>query len=206
MSETPPAPRATVLRVAIDSPDPLVAASLAAFLAEPGAGKIELTTLSDPQASLLWDAGASRAGTRERLALLPAQRQALVLIADAGDAHAALAAGARGVLLRQLDRERLLAALHAMQHGLSVLDADIAARLLPAVAQLPEQGRGALTPRELEVLQWVADGLSNRRIGSRLGVSEHTIKFHVNAILEKLGADSRTQAVVIAVRRGLLWL
>jgi len=205
MSELPSLPRTQGrLRVRIDSPDPLVAAGLASALeGDPG---IELTPSLDPQVLLLWDAGASQATTRERLAMLPASSSAVVLIADPMDAQLALAAGAQGVLLRELDATRLRAALHAVHHRLLVLDVSVAARFLPAPSAPGSRPLEPLTTREREVLQLVADGFSNRRIGTRLGLSEHTVKFHVNAILEKLDADSRTQAVVTAVRRGLLWL
>jgi DNA-binding NarL/FixJ family response regulator len=63
-----------------------------------------------------------------------------------------------------------------------------------------------LTPRELEVLGLLAEGLPNKAIGLRLGISEHTVKFHVNAVLGKLGAQSRTEAVVRATRLGLILL
>jgi DNA-binding NarL/FixJ family response regulator len=63
-----------------------------------------------------------------------------------------------------------------------------------------------LTPRETEVLQLLADGLTNKAIAQRLGISDHTVKFHVNAVLGKLGAQSRTEAVVRATRLGLLHL
>jgi len=192
------------LRVQIDSPDPMVAASLAAALS--GAADVELTHAPEPSALLLWDAGATPALMRKRIASLPAERSALVLVAAIEDAPFALAAGAQGVLLRELDRERLLSALWAIAHGLLVLDPSMAVRAQLAAADARELGQQPLTAREREVLQLVADGLSNRRIATRLAVSEHTVKFHVNAILEKLGADSRTQAVVTAVRRGLLWL
>jgi len=61
-----------------------------------------------------------------------------------------------------------------------------------------------LTPRELEVLGLIADGLSSKEIARRLGISEHTVKFHVNTIMSKLGARSRTEAVVVAARLGLI--
>jgi DNA-binding NarL/FixJ family response regulator len=64
----------------------------------------------------------------------------------------------------------------------------------------------ALTPRELEVINLIAEGLPNKTIAGRLGISEHTVKFHVNAILTKLGAQSRTEAVVRATRMGLIAL
>jgi DNA-binding NarL/FixJ family response regulator len=63
-----------------------------------------------------------------------------------------------------------------------------------------------LTPRETEVLQLLADGLTNKAIAQRLGISDHTVKFHVNSVLGKLGAQSRTEAVVRASRLGLLLL
>lgn len=63
-----------------------------------------------------------------------------------------------------------------------------------------------LTPREAEVLGLLAEGLSNKLIADRLKVSDHTAKFHVNSILNKLGAETRTEAVVLAARRGLLML
>jgi DNA-binding NarL/FixJ family response regulator len=96
--------------------------------------------------------------------------------------------------------------------GLVVLDEGIAAPLLrpqgggaasPAEPDAPVE---PLTPREVEVLQLLAEGLSNKLLGSRLGISEHTAKFHVNAILGKLGAQGRTDAVVRAARMGLILL
>ena len=70
----------------------------------------------------------------------------------------------------------------------------------------PDALAEALTPRELEVLQLLAEGLSNKLIAARLGISEHTAKFHVNAILGKLGAQTRAEAVAQAARLGLLLL
>src|SRR5262249_4790186 len=132
----------------------------------------------------------------------------LVLIANAGDAPLAWAADVQGVLLRELDGPKLCAALKAIACGLQVLDVQLAERVRPSSARTEpaDAASDALTARELEVLRLLADGRSNKRIGRELGISEHTPKFHVNAILEKLDADSRTAAVVIAVRRGLLWL
>ena len=63
-----------------------------------------------------------------------------------------------------------------------------------------------LTPRELEVLRLLSEGLGNKMISRRLGISEHTVKFHVGAIMAKLNAGSRTEAVTVAARRGLIWL
>jgi len=70
----------------------------------------------------------------------------------------------------------------------------------------PDVAPEALTPREIEVLVMIAEGLGNRTIAQRLGISEHTVKFHVSAIFAKLGVTSRTEAVKIGIRRGLIML
>jgi len=149
-----------------------------------------------------WDVGARGAldGLRSLSARLPV---VAVLWSDeqAGDA---LAAGARAVLLRDRVEDRLLPAVTAAAAGLVALDEGLAESVLrprPAPALVEP-----LTPREMEVLQLVAEGLTNRRIGERLGISEHTAKFHVNAILGKLGAQSRSEAVAQAARLGLVLL
>src|SRR5262249_58563746 len=115
-----------------------------------------------------------------------------------------LAAGARGVLLRDSDGRRLSAALFAIVQHIAVLEDALAVPTL----RIPRPGEdlqvAPLTPRESEVLQLLAQGLSNKEIAQRLNVSEHTAKFHVNAILGKLGAQSRTEAVVRAARLGLI--
>ena len=68
------------------------------------------------------------------------------------------------------------------------------------------KGRGELTEREKQVVQLLAEGLSNKLIADRLGISDHTAKFHVNGVMMKLGASTRTEAVVEAMRRGLIVL
>lgn len=91
-----------------------------------------------------------------------------------------------------------------MASGLCALDEAALERL---VAPAPADLDGVpLTPREREVLELIAEGLSNKIIALRLAISEHTAKFHVNSILDKLEADTRTDAVVRAARRGLLTL
>jgi two-component system nitrate/nitrite response regulator NarL len=131
------------------------------------------------------------------------------LVALVGDEDAAAevwAVGVQGVLPRQVEGDRLRAALVAAAHGVVVLDGALADLLLPT-APPPDLPPGQeLTPRELEVLQLLAEGLANKAIALQLGISEHTVKFHVNAILAKLGAQSRTQAVVRATRLGLIIL
>jgi DNA-binding NarL/FixJ family response regulator len=115
-------------------------------------------------------------------------------------------AGARGLLLRQTDTEKLVAALLAVSQGLVTLDPSLTATVLPP-RDLPSSVLAEpLTPRELEVLQLLAEGLPNKVIAHQLDISDHTVKFHVNAILSKLGAQSRTEAVVRATRLGLILL
>jgi DNA-binding NarL/FixJ family response regulator len=100
----------------------------------------------------------------------------------------------------------MVAALTAVSEGLTVLDPSVAGVLSPAEELPPTALAEELTPRELEVLQLLAEGLSNKAIGYRLEISEHTVKFHVTAIMSKLGAQSRTDAVVRATRLGLIVL
>src|SRR5262249_48818937 len=126
-----------------------------------------------------------------------------VLVLSSGNERAreALAAGARGVLLRDADAPRLATALAALARGLVVLDDALHDALLPRTAA-HESPVEALPPREREVLQLLSEGLANRRIAERLGIGERTVKFHVNAILGKLGVSTRTEAVVVAARLG----
>jgi len=98
----------------------------------------------------------------------------------------------------------LLAALRTVATGLGVFDPGLLRALL-AVRAAP-QDSPLFTPREAEVLSLMAEGLSNKLIAERLKISDHTAKFHVNAILNKLDAETRTEAVVSAARRGLLML
>jgi len=121
----------------------------------------------------------------------------------------ALTAGLRAVLPGDTSPEQLLAALHAAASGLTVLHPAQIKDGFPA-ASAPQREVGelaeALTRRESEVLQMLAAGLGNKEIAARLGISEHTVKFHVASILGKLGAGSRTEAVSIGIRRGLVLL
>jgi two-component system, NarL family, nitrate/nitrite response regulator NarL len=119
-------------------------------------------------------------------------------------------AGARGVLRRDASADQLSAASVAVASGLCTLDESLLGNLVTAVPLPPQPviplEQVDLTPREHQVLELVAEGLSNKLIGLRLDISEHTAKFHVNSLLEKLEADTRTDAVVRAARRGLLTL
>src|SRR5207249_4410064 len=118
----------------------------------------------------------------------------------------------RGFLLADVTPEDVGAALHAVARGLVVID-PILVRALPSFVADARPGgttvlvvEQLLTDREREVLQLLSLGLPNKTIARRLGVSEHTVKFHVGSILAKLEAGSRTEAVTRAARRGLLAL
>lgn len=137
---------------------------------------------------------------------------ALVVLADAPRRMRADLAVERGLVRAVLPRDatsgEILAALDAVAAGLVVLHPEVLADALD-VARGP-RARGAadpaqaLTAREVEVLGMLAEGLGNKTIASRLGISTHTAKFHVASILAKLGAGSRTEAVTIGMRRGLV--
>jgi DNA-binding NarL/FixJ family response regulator len=114
----------------------------------------------------------------------------------------ARALGLRGVLPLHASGEELAIAVRAVHAGLLVVHPDA---LLPSRAADGRVGPGTpLTTREHEILELMAEGANNRTIATRLAISRHTAKFHVAAILAKLGAHSRTEAVALALRRGLL--
>lgn len=139
---------------------------------------------------------------------------AIVVLTD--DAHGAwmaeaLRSGVRAILPRQAAAGEIVAAIEAAAAGLVALHPDAVEALLPAAspaARAPPASpqQQALTPREIEVLGMMAEGLGNKEIAWRLGLSEHTVKFHVSAIFAKLNATSRTEAVILGIRQGLILL
>lgn len=143
----------------------------------------------------------------------------IVLLTESADltvSSAAFRVGVRAVLPDDLSPDQLAAALHAAANGLLVLHPTQVAAQATAngFASAPAQSRSQaleelaepLTPRESEVLQMLASGLGNKEIAGKLNISEHTAKFHVASILGKLGAGSRTEAVSLGIRRGLVLL
>jgi DNA-binding NarL/FixJ family response regulator len=126
----------------------------------------------------------------------------VILTTFEGDAEIrrALAAGARGYLLKSSPPKELLEAIRQVHAGKRRIPPEIAVRLAEHV------GDEVLTPREVEVLRQVAAGQRNREIGERLFISEETVKVHVKHIMDKLGARDRTEAVAIAARRGIIQL
>ncbi len=205
----------TELRVLVVSLDRLSRAGLASVLdQQPGltvVGQVsgdEDSFLSadvyDPDV-IVWDVSWETASASHNLGLLSENSPAvLALAATVDQAGQARKAGAQTVLGRNSSPETLAAALAALSHGLQVTDPALSGDL-----GLSPSGPGSvspLTPRENDVLRLLAEGLPNKGVASRLEVSEHTVKFHVNSIMGKLNAQNRTEAVTLATRLGLLSL
>ena len=218
-----------MIRTLVAAASPVVRAGLEALLTRSAAVAIVATTSGDtladdiethePQVVLL--AIDARDGTpprvTSRIALSPdavSRTPAFVLLADAPSSSwiaDAIRGGARSVLPRDATPDEIIAALEAAAVGLVTLPAELAADFVSA-ARAPSAPRPAssptqpLTPREIEVLGMLAEGLANKNIAARLGISEHTVKTHVASILTKLDAFSRAEAVAIGARQGLILL
>jgi len=220
--DIPSSTRTHAVCVAIITRDPLVRAALHARLAT--ASQVWLVDDPSRASVIIWDPPPASAASGE-LPTLPdidvgPGRPSPAVIAlingseggedNAEDPMPLLAAGVRGLLRRDTDADRLRATILAAEFGLTVLDEDPADAVIAAWSPSPEPAPAPkldrLTPREREVLELLADGLSNRAIAAQLEISAHTVKFHVDALLDKLSARSRTQVVVKAVRQGLLAL
>lgn len=119
--------------------------------------------------------------------------------ASGDEVFQALSAGASGFVVKEMALERLLEAIRAVHHGEHYIPPEISTRMNGRVLS-------QLSPRELEVLRLVAKGLSNKEIGAALQVVEGTVKIHVKSILAKLGVSDRTQAILAAVKRGIIQL
>ena len=178
--------------------DPAESSSLARSAADlqPGLVVVELESAEGDPLDLLGE--------------LEVDAPVLLLVDDPDGAWvaSALEAGVRAILPRQVTGPEIIAAIHAASEGLVVLGPGIRLGLSDDVLRrvdlepLPE----SLTPREVEVLRALADGLGNKEIGERLGISEHTVKFHVSSVMGKLGATSRTQAVTLGIQHHLVML
>jgi DNA-binding NarL/FixJ family response regulator len=201
-----------VTRVLVLSPSPVARAGLESLLRNSG-GTIEVVGSAanwseysgdDPDVILAdWENGDELSseisdGAPEAAMVVMADDPGLSGVADA------LRSGVRAVLSRHSSASQIVAAIEAAAAGFVVLQpGDLDGLLVnPQPASLAEP----LTPREVEVLGMLAEGQSNKSIAHRLGISEHTVKFHVTSIMGKLNAGSRTEAVTQGIRQGLIML
>ena len=201
------------LRLLVLAPYPAVRAGLRALLAATadvvvageGAWPPVREAGVEPVDLVLADIGEDAEGVEETLEEFVPGLPAVLLGSWGETAELVRAGAARGYLARDASAEEIAAAVRAVAAGLTVFDPAVAAGLLhPHPDGSTPATESTLTDREREVLTLVALGLPNKGIALRLGISEHTAKFHVGTILSKLGAASRTEAVMLAARRGLL--
>ena len=203
-----------MIRVAVAARSSVVRAGLetivrsSASLEFAGALDLALVPTAEIQADvLLFDAGDIQP---DRMTAIASELSLpIVLLLESSEAalsNVALRSGIRGLLSSDSTAEEIESAIQAVEAGFVVATP----RLLPAIILEPHPALEALeeplSERELEVLDLMVEGLSNKLIAHRLAISEHTIKTHVASILSKLGATSRTEAVSQAIRRGLVML
>lgn len=206
------------LRILIVAADPLARAGLSSILE--GVAHCQVIGLANPAELLpdlaanleeseadvlIWDWGLDVADPTI-FDFKDLEIPVITLLSDPLQANEALASGAKSLLIRESAPEEVIAAASAVHQGFYVIDPKIAAAILPSSMHQIEELEVMPTAREQQVLQLLAEGLTNRAIAQELGISQHTAKFHVNSILQKLNAQSRTEAVVQATRLGLIAL
>jgi two-component system, NarL family, response regulator YdfI len=145
------------------------------------------------------------------LLLEPPSDAAIVLLTEVSYARSIsrlLRSGVRAILSRESDSDDVLSAIYAVYDGLVLLSATTAESLAAVYGDQPleveDEFSEEITSRETDVLRMLAEGLVNKDIAAHLGISEHTVKFHISSILDKLGASTRTEAVTLGIRRGLI--
>lgn len=191
-----------MIRVAVAARSAVARAGLEALLSgDPQLEIVErlpgLAGIVAVEADVVLASGTEMAGTGPPLVLLVEE-------ADPEFTAGALRAGARAVLSPETPAEEVRAAVYAAAAGLVALRPADLEMLLPAPVLEEDRGGQPLSPRELEILRMLAEGMANKTIAWKLGISEHTVKFHVASILNRLNATSRTEAVTLGIRRGLI--
>ena len=175
--------------------------------ASSGREAVALTTRLQPDVVLLDLEMPDVDGVEAIPQLLAAKPGLGVLVFTAYDTDervlGAVRAGARGYLLKGASADEIARGIRTVHSGGSYLEPRVASKLLAEVTSPRIRGSG-LSEREREVLRLVAEGLPTKQIARSLSISERTVKFHVNSIFHKLGADNRAQAVALAAQRGLL--
>lgn len=201
------------LRLMIVADDLLVRTGLASLLGEQNG--LRVVGQSSPQRYpddsriyepdvVVWDLGWQA----RTLPMAQMESPLLLLVGDVqllSELDLTQASSAMGVLPRDSDIRHILTTLNALAEGLIVVAPSLVRALLAAPVTVDTQV-DPLTAREQQVLQLLAQGLTNKAIALQLGITEHTVKFHVNAIMTKLDAQSRTDAVIRATRAGLVVL
>ncbi len=176
---------------------------------------VQLVEELQPDVVLLEGLGGDDEPVSERLLAKSAGESVPAVVALTDNANNdwamdALSKGVRAILPRSATAEEIVAAVIAAATGLVVLHPEVVDSLLPLkefpTRALPTSPIQALTAREIEVLGMLALGLGNKTIARRLGISEHTVKFHVSSIFAKLSASTRTEAVTLGARLGLIML
>jgi NarL family two-component system response regulator YdfI len=205
------------VRVLVAADSAVVRAGLEALISQTGsltvAGSVHPDALAEQIRELEPDVVLveSRRGQEGTLEPLFQSGPAFVWLVEQEDAAAiatGLRSGLRAALPHNASADEITAAIEAAAHGLVVLHPDILASLerTEPVRRTPGEPDGSLTAREIEVLGMLAEGLANKNIAWRLGISEHTVKFHITSIFTKLNASSRAEAVAIGMRQGLILL
>jgi two-component system NarL family response regulator len=208
----PPAPR---IRILLADDHPVVRLGLRTMLeAEPdlevvgeavdGAGAVAAFAEHRPDVTLLDLRMPGLTGPETITAIRKLAPEANIIVVTTYDADEdvfrAVQAGARGYLLKDTFAEGMLEAIRNVHAGRRLIDPAVAARLMDRLNE------PSLTSREMEVLELVARGMTNREIGAALSVGEETVKAHLKHVFVKLGASDRTEAALIAVQRGLIRL
>jgi DNA-binding NarL/FixJ family response regulator len=206
------------IRILVVDDHPVVRDGLAAMLgtqadfdvvglAASGAEAVEQAAARQPDLVLLDLEMPSMDGAQALTQMRAARPDLRVIVFTAFDTDdrilGALRAGAQGYLLKGAPRDELFHAIRVVSQGGSLLQPMVASRLLERTLREPAPTPG-LTARELEVLRQLARGKPNKEIAAELGITQRTVKFHVSAILGKLGASNRTEAVKLGVQRGLV--
>jgi DNA-binding NarL/FixJ family response regulator len=206
------------MRVVLADDHELVRVALRAVLEEAGidvigdaTGGVEAVALVDelrPDVLLLDMRMPDMSGVQvcQKLRVLAPEVRVIVLssFADDDDVFGALSAGAASYIMKDVAPDALVAAIRGVASGQTVLDSGVAQRVLDGAHSVADPESDALSPREHEVLELMAQGLTNRQIAARLWISDPTVKTHVGHILAKLGQSDRTRAILHAMSHGIV--
>lgn len=199
-----------VPRALIVSASPVLRAGLAALIAdriEIGGFAENLSQAAQQAAELDADVVILEWDADHRAEVLDITAVPVLAIAEdlrPGWTREALRSGIRGIVPRDIGADEMVAAVRGVAAGWIVLPPELRESILSVTVETPDDKDDPLSPREIEVLRLMAEGSSNKTIAWKLDISEHTVKFHVNSILSKMGAGSRTEAVMLGLRRGLI--